>query len=93
MRRRSSRNNNGDTVMKSTDSRTNRMRSLDNSSRFGSQTLMQDEPQIKLGTTRLSDYSKLGMLGKGTYGEVHKCVHNATGQIVAMKTYFFENVS
>ena len=30
------------------------------------------------------------MLGKGTYGEVHKCVHTPTGLIVAMKTYMFE---
>jgi hypothetical protein len=30
------------------------------------------------------------VLGKGTYGEVHKCVHNPTGIIIAMKTYIFE---
>ena len=30
------------------------------------------------------------MLGKGTYGEVHKCIHNPSGLIVAMKTYMFE---
>lgn len=33
------------------------------------------------------------MLGKGTYGEVHKCVHQPTNLIVAMKTYIFENVT
>jgi serine/threonine protein kinase len=47
-------------------------------------------PQIQLGQTRLSEYTKLSMLGKGTYGEVHKCVHTPTGAIVAMKTYMFE---
>jgi serine/threonine protein kinase len=30
------------------------------------------------------------MLGKGTYGEVYKCVHKPTNLIVAMKTYMFE---
>jgi len=33
------------------------------------------------------------VLGKGTYGEVHKCMHNPTGMIVAMKTFLFENVT
>lgn len=33
------------------------------------------------------------MLGKGTYGEVHKCIHKPTGLVVAMKTYMFENVT
>lgn len=32
----------------------------------------------------------MSVLGKGTYGEVHKCVHTPTGLIVAMKTYMFE---
>ena len=35
-----------------------------------------DMPQITLGSTRLSDYTKISVLGKGTYGEVYKCVHN-----------------
>jgi len=48
------------------------------------------EPLITLGSSKLSDYSKLSVLGKGTYGEVHKCVHNPTGMIVAMKTFLFE---
>lgn len=30
------------------------------------------------------------MLGKGTYGEVHKCIYKPTGIVVAMKTYMFE---
>jgi len=50
-------------------------------------------PPITLGSSRLSDYTKISVLGKGTYGEVHKCVHNPTGQIVAMKTFLFENVT
>jgi len=45
---------------------------------------------ITLGSSKLSDYSKLSVLGKGTYGEVHKCVHNPTGMIIAMKTFLFE---
>lgn len=48
---------------------------------------------INLGQTKLNEYTKLSVLGKGTYGEVHKCVHTPTGQIVAMKTYMFENVT
>ena len=47
-------------------------------------------PPINLGQTKLSEYTKLSVLGKGTYGEVHKCVHTPTGLIVAMKTYMFE---
>jgi serine/threonine protein kinase len=47
-------------------------------------------PLIQLGQTKLSEYTKLSVLGKGTYGEVHKCVHTPTGLIVAMKTYMFE---
>ena len=41
---------------------------------------------IVLGSTRLADYTKVSVLGKGTYGEVYKCIHNPTGQIIAMKT-------
>jgi serine/threonine protein kinase len=33
------------------------------------------------------------MLGKGTYGEVQKCIHKPTGLVVAMKTYMFENIT
>lgn len=47
-------------------------------------------PAISLGQTKLSEYTKLSVLGKGTYGEVHKCVHTPSGIIVAMKTYIFE---
>ena len=32
----------------------------------------------------------MAMLGKGTYGEVYKCIYNPTQQIVAMKTFLFE---
>ena len=49
-----------------------------------------NEPLITLGSSKLSDYRKLSMLGKGTYGEVYKCVHNPTGQVIAMKTFLFE---
>ena len=45
---------------------------------------------INLGQTKLNEYTKLSVLGKGSYGEVHKCVHTPTGSIVAMKTYIFE---
>ena len=48
------------------------------------------QPPIQLGQTRLCEYTKLSVLGEGTYGEVHKCVHTPTGLIVAMKTYIFE---
>lgn len=43
--------------------------------------------------TSLDEYTKIAVLGKGTYGEVHKCIHNPTDKIVAMKTFMFENVS
>lgn len=33
------------------------------------------------------------MLGKGTYGEVTKCMHTKTNTLVALKTFLFENVS
>ena len=49
-----------------------------------------DIPQITLGSTRLSDYTKISVLGKGTYGEVYKCVHNQTQAVIAMKTFIFE---
>ena len=48
---------------------------------------------IALGSTRLADYTKISVLGKGTYGEVYKCIHNPTGQVIAMKTFLFENVT
>ena len=52
-------------------------------------------PPIDLGSSKLSDYRKISVLGKGTYGEVYKCIHNPTGLVVAMKTFLFEvsNVS
>ena len=49
-----------------------------------------NDAPIQLGSSKLSDYTKIGMLGKGTYGEVHKCIHKPTGIVVAMKTYMFE---
>ena len=33
----------------------------------------------------LSEYSILDIIGKGTYGEVFKAVHIASGDIVALK--------
>jgi len=35
--------------------------------------------KITLGSTRLSEYTKISVLGKGTYGEVYKCHHKETG--------------
>lgn len=35
----------------------------------------------------MKDYEKLSQLGKGTYGEVHKCKHLSSGLIVAIKSY------
>ena len=58
-----------------------------------SRPIKREEALIVLGSSKLSDYTKISMLGKGTYGEVHKCVHKPTGLIVAMKTYMFENVT
>ena len=45
---------------------------------------------IKFGKTKFSDYTKVCVLGKGTYGEVTRCIHVSTGLEVAMKTFFFE---
>ena len=47
-------------------------------------------PEITLGSTRLGDYTKISVLGKGTYGEVYKCVHQQSQTVVAMKTFIFE---
>ena len=52
--------------------------------------VLSSSKKITLGSTKLSEYTKVGVLGKGTYGEVHKCLHNPTGLIIAMKTYTFE---
>jgi len=40
--------------------------------------------------TKFSDYTKVCVLGKGTYGEVTRCIHIPSGLEVAMKTFFFE---
>jgi serine/threonine protein kinase len=45
---------------------------------------------IKFGKTKFSDYTKVCILGKGTYGEVTRCIHISSGLEVAMKTFFFE---
>ena len=56
----------------------------------GPKPAVQEQIPITLGATKLSEYTKIGVLGKGTYGEVHKCIHNPTGTIIAMKTFLFE---
>ena len=48
---------------------------------------------IKFGQTKFSDYTKVCVLGKGTYGEVTRCIHIASGIEVAMKTFFFEVIN
>jgi serine/threonine protein kinase len=48
---------------------------------------------IKFGQTKFSDYTKVCILGKGTYGEVTRCIHIASGIEVAMKTFFFEVIN
>ncbi len=54
-------------------------------------TLVEDPTKIiKFGQTKFSDYTKVCVLGKGTYGEVTRCIHIASGLEVAMKTFFFE---
>lgn len=55
--------------------------------------LMQPKPlktKIKFGETQLTQYTKMIGLGKGTYGEVNKCLHNPTNEVVAVKSFFFE---
>ena len=42
---------------------------------------------IKFGTTKITDYSKIHGLGRGTYGEVEKCIHISSGIEVAIKKY------
>ena len=54
------------------------------------QQIRQEKPVIQLYSSKLSDYRKISELGKGTYGEVYKCIHIPTGQVVAMKSYLFE---
>lgn len=45
---------------------------------------------IRFGTTKLSEYDQMDVLGKGTYGEVTKCLHRPTATVVALKTFLFE---
>lgn len=51
---------------------------------------MEVDDKIEFSKTTLDEYTKIAVLGKGTYGEVHKCIHNPTDKIVAMKTFMFE---
>jgi serine/threonine protein kinase len=46
---------------------------------------------IRFGTTKLAEYDQMDVLGKGTYGEVTKCLHRPTATVVALKTFLFEN--
>jgi len=45
---------------------------------------------IKFGKSKLSDYDKVAILGRGTYGEVWQCIHVPSQNMVAIKTFFFE---
>ena len=45
---------------------------------------------IRFGTSKLSEYDQMDVLGKGTYGEVTKCLHRPTATVVALKTFLFE---
>ncbi|MFS8160305.1 MAG: hypothetical protein ACMG6E_08880 [Candidatus Roizmanbacteria bacterium] len=46
-------------------------------------------PSIKYGTTKLYEYQKMEVVGKGTYGDVYRCLHLPTNTIVAIKTFRF----
>lgn len=46
--------------------------------------------KIKFGETTFNEYSKISVLGRGTYGEVTRCMHNPTKTEVAIKTFFFD---
>ena len=46
--------------------------------------------KIQFGTTKLSEYQNVAQLGKGTYGEVFKCIHSKTNSMVAIKSFLFE---
>lgn len=52
--------------------------------------LEQLKTKIKFGSTNIKQYHNIGSLGKGTYGEVNKCLHKDTKEIVAVKTFLFE---
>jgi hypothetical protein len=45
---------------------------------------------IIFGSSKFNDYSKVNVLGKGTYGEVSRCIHIKSGTEIAMKTFFFD---
>jgi serine/threonine protein kinase len=46
--------------------------------------------KIKFGSTSMTDYQIIAQLGRGTYGEVNKCLHQKTNTTVAIKTFLFE---
>ncbi|KAJ1975624.1 serine/threonine protein kinase, CMGC, CDC2/CDK sub [Dimargaris verticillata] len=43
------------------------------------------------GCSFLDDYERLGKLGEGTFGEVHKARHKTTGELVALKRILIHN--
>ncbi|KAJ2389406.1 serine/threonine protein kinase, CMGC, CDC2/CDK sub [Coemansia sp. RSA 2603] len=44
-----------------------------------------------VGCSAFEDYELLTKLGQGTFGEVHKAVHKATGSLVALKRVLMHN--
>lgn len=45
---------------------------------------------IQFGKTKFSDYTKVNVIGRGTYGEVTRCIHIKSGLEVAVKTFFMD---
>ncbi|KAG9302799.1 hypothetical protein G9A89_009576 [Geosiphon pyriformis] len=43
------------------------------------------------GCSSITDYTILNKLGEGTFGEVHKGMHNVTGNVVALKRIIMHN--
>ncbi|CAB3402911.1 unnamed protein product [Caenorhabditis bovis] len=50
-----------------------------------------DPSRDEWGTTLLTDYTMLGQIGEGTYGQVYKAVNKKTGEQVALKRVRLEN--
>ncbi|KAI9250540.1 kinase-like domain-containing protein [Phascolomyces articulosus] len=44
-----------------------------------------------VGSSRITDYQLNQKLGEGTFGEVHKGIHKATGAVVALKRILMHN--
>lgn len=45
------------------------------------------QTETELSSSHLEDYKIGRLLGKGTYAEVHECVHVPTGKMYAIKMY------